>query len=304
MSDNASTDDTEQVVKLASKYSPIRYNRNAKNVGLCPNIVLSTLLAKGQFCWTLGDDDLARPGAVKKVLQVLKKHPEVDYVYVNFSHITVQELRRLASPALSKDLPDDLPLGNEDPTERYVSKWEELIDPKISTTFLASMQPTVTRQSFWSRYSRTLERGEFGSSLDATYPHVKILGSALVGKKAYYIGKPWVVVVEGAREWWGLASMIRLVRLNDVLDFYELMGVDPARIYRCREYLLTSSGPLILQMLTKKSTPGREYFSAPRFFLLYWKYKALWLSIFEAARAYDPPIRYVASVLLRTIRRF
>lgn len=303
VSDNASTDDTEHVVKVATRYSPIRYSRNAKNVGLCRNIVRSVQLAKGVFCWTLGDDDFARPGALKKVVEVLKNYPEVDYVYVNYSHIGLQELRRLPYPPSSKDLADDLRLDNEDPTERYVSAWEELIDPKINTTFLANMQPSVTRRSFWSKYSGTLELGELGSSLDATYPHARVLGSTLVGKRAYYIGKPLFVVVDGAREWWDLVTVIRLLRLNDVLDFYERMGVDPARINRCREYLLKSSGPWLLQVLTGKSTAGREYFSAPRYFLHYWKYKTLWLSIFETARTYDPPICYVASALLRAVRR-
>jgi len=41
VSGNASTDEIEQVVKLASEYSRIQYDRKAENIGSGPNIIVS-----------------------------------------------------------------------------------------------------------------------------------------------------------------------------------------------------------------------------------------------------------------------
>src|SRR4030095_6701459 len=62
ISDNASSDHTPQVVADAHVLGPLQYSRNSSNLGIVGNLItLTSELARGEFVWGLGDDDLLRP---------------------------------------------------------------------------------------------------------------------------------------------------------------------------------------------------------------------------------------------------
>lgn len=72
VSDNASVDDTQQVVEGAiASGLPVRYLRNAENIGSDANIAQCFNLARGNFVLILGDDDLFVDGALSALLERL-----------------------------------------------------------------------------------------------------------------------------------------------------------------------------------------------------------------------------------------
>lgn len=74
ISDNASPDDTELVVKtFISNGLAIRYIRNDKNIGSDANIAQCFNLASGNFVLILGDDDLFVDNALSNLLANLSK---------------------------------------------------------------------------------------------------------------------------------------------------------------------------------------------------------------------------------------
>lgn len=58
VSDNASTDDTPDVVASVQADLPLKYSRNPTNLGVAANIDAVVGLAAGTYCWIVGDDDL------------------------------------------------------------------------------------------------------------------------------------------------------------------------------------------------------------------------------------------------------
>lgn len=75
VSDNASTDDTEQVVsEYARHFERLRYIRQDTNRGLDRNFDRVVELAHGEYCWLMTDDDLLMPGAVARVLEALRRN--------------------------------------------------------------------------------------------------------------------------------------------------------------------------------------------------------------------------------------
>ncbi len=65
VSDNASTDGTEAIVRgLEGGSVPVRYFRLPENRGADFNYLEVVRRATGRFCWLLGSDDWAAPGAV------------------------------------------------------------------------------------------------------------------------------------------------------------------------------------------------------------------------------------------------
>lgn len=70
--DGASSDDTEQVVgEYTRRWPCLRYCRQNVNGGLDKDYDLSVELARGEYCWLMGDDDLFKDGALSTVLTAL-----------------------------------------------------------------------------------------------------------------------------------------------------------------------------------------------------------------------------------------
>jgi len=84
ISDNASTDQTPEIIReYQQKYSFIKYFWNTENLGPDSNFDLAVRRSAGEFVWLFSDDDQLKPEAIKKVLDVLKNHPELTAIFVN-----------------------------------------------------------------------------------------------------------------------------------------------------------------------------------------------------------------------------
>jgi len=88
ISDNASTDQTPEIIKeYQNKYPFIKYFRNEENVGADRNYDLAVKTAKGKFVWLFSDDDKIRDGGIKKVIEVINKYPNIAAIFVNCEHV-------------------------------------------------------------------------------------------------------------------------------------------------------------------------------------------------------------------------
>jgi len=267
VSDNCSTDNTQEIVERAREWGPIRYYRNTQNEGAARNILrLTNELASGEFAWILCDDDLVRPDGVGSVLTVLKAYPDVDYIFVNVSPKHHNERHALSGLISGADFPELLPTKARNLEDRYVERWEEMIDPDIDEVFLGSAMCSVFRLSCWMEHQLELDiNDEVFSSLDQTYPHAVILAHTMRGRKAYYIGYPHIITFFGKQEWLGYLPLIITVRLQELLDLYRHLGIEKERVERCRQFLLSYSIGSLQAILRDPNTPGRRYFSLCKF---------------------------------------
>jgi glycosyltransferase involved in cell wall biosynthesis len=79
--DNASTDNTDEVLAHFSGDSRLRYFKNATNIGLAPNHNRGLELARGRYILFVSADDRLLPGHLRRSLDYLEEHPDVDMVY-------------------------------------------------------------------------------------------------------------------------------------------------------------------------------------------------------------------------------
>ena len=80
--DGGSTDETSQIVgERATRSGCIRYFKQSHNSGIDADYDKAVQLARGEYCWLMTDDDLMKPGAISKVLSVIKE--DVSLVLVN-----------------------------------------------------------------------------------------------------------------------------------------------------------------------------------------------------------------------------
>ena len=86
VSDNASTDDTPQVIAALQAAFPqvcLRSHRQAQNTGPDANIYEVVKLARGEFAYILSDDDILLPGAIATLIELIKSHPDLDAFALN-----------------------------------------------------------------------------------------------------------------------------------------------------------------------------------------------------------------------------
>ncbi|MGK6316178.1 glycosyltransferase family 2 protein [Neorhizobium sp. DT-125] len=78
ISDNASTDDTGEVVReFIDRGAPIRYFKGVENVGMIPNMNSAFRLGRGEYLLYLADDDRLIPEEVANIVDYLDENKEV-----------------------------------------------------------------------------------------------------------------------------------------------------------------------------------------------------------------------------------
>ena len=91
ISDNASTDATSKIAQAyESKYDNVYYSRNIENLGYDRNFEMCFQKSISDYVWLLGDDDIIRPGAIQRVLDILERHSNLGFIYVNYAIVNRQ----------------------------------------------------------------------------------------------------------------------------------------------------------------------------------------------------------------------
>lgn len=114
ISDNASTDDTEDVCReLARSDGRIAYHRQATNIGLLNNFRYVIGAAEGRYFRWIGDDDRLEPGFVSRCLQVFAEDPRLILVTTAISYTGPDGGAQAVEYHGSA-------LASDDPVERFV----------------------------------------------------------------------------------------------------------------------------------------------------------------------------------------
>lgn len=114
ISDNASTDDTEEVCReLARSDRRIAYHRQAENIGLLNNFEYVIRAAHGDFFRWIGDDDRLEPTFVGRCLQEFAADPRLLLVTTGIAYTGPDGVTESAGY-------DGTGLGSDDPADRLV----------------------------------------------------------------------------------------------------------------------------------------------------------------------------------------
>jgi len=88
--DDSTNDETKVLVDSFSKNIPIKFFHRAKE-GVDKALLFLLEQAKGEFVWWIGDDDVS-PDAIKKVLGVINREKEINFIWANYWIFNVKEL--------------------------------------------------------------------------------------------------------------------------------------------------------------------------------------------------------------------
>ncbi len=160
ISDNGSTDETQAVLApYLEKYPNILYSRHPVNQGADRNYMRVISLARGEYCWFLGSDDVLEPGSIAKILKAIETDPELSGLSVNV---------RAYDFKLTK------PVYVQPPTiyreNQTFSDWKRCFEGLF--TYWGYISGQVFKRKLWERALGQLEPERF---LNA-YVHVYIIG--------------------------------------------------------------------------------------------------------------------------------
>jgi glycosyltransferase involved in cell wall biosynthesis len=282
ISDNRSTDETEEVVRHAQSAIEIKYHKNTSNLGIPRNFLNVVSMADGDFVWLIGDDDLLMPNAISDLYQLLDGHPGVDFFYVNSYHLTTEYLDRYPAPFDTANLPAKMQPFSDWKTPGEL-KFLDLIDPKISFDFLGGMFLSVFRKSLWDRNVGVLNSDAIVDSrtfshFDNTFPHVKIFANAFAASRAYFNDKPLNVCLTGAREWSPMYPFIHSVRLVEALDEYRRNGLPYWRYVYCKNFALNNFMSDFANMFLARDVSGYRFIKPVRLLADYCLYPNFYMS--------------------------
>lgn len=88
--DDSSNDETEKIVKDNSSLVNIRYFKG-KKLGFDRAVMFLLENANGDYVWFWGDNDVMTPGTASHIISLLKKYPEISFIWPNFKVVGYEE---------------------------------------------------------------------------------------------------------------------------------------------------------------------------------------------------------------------
>lgn len=270
VSDNNSSDETEDIVNSYSTKLSIKYKKNDTNVGLAKNILNVVEMAKGEFVWILGDDELILKNSFERLNNIFNNNPEIDFIYTNAYNLSKEFLDKYDSPFDTNYLPKKM--------DRF-SKWDKdhetmflkLINPKISFDYLGGIFLSVFRRDKWMQNLSCINTDQIRvdnsfSDLDNTFPHIKIFANSFNNSRAYFNSEPLVVCINNLREWLEFYPFIRSIILVDALKEYRKNGLSYLNYIICKNAILANFLSDLGFILLNKNISGYKYLNKKKNF--------------------------------------
>lgn len=227
--DNASTDNTEEVVAPYLGRSDFRYRRNPVNVGMLGNLRVTASRARGRYVWILGDDDLLKPGGVERVISAIRDNPGIGLVYLNYAYTREED------PAAVGDL------------EAFLENAPAIVEPGPDVTAPIREICTASENVFTAIYCLAFRRdhalraynqdvdGKPFASLLTCIPTTYYVLNYMMDAQACWLGQPQLVVNMNV-SWIKYAPLWVLERVPEVWDLAERLGADPDAVDRWRAH--------------------------------------------------------------------
>jgi abequosyltransferase len=259
--DGASTDNTEEVVRLYQERFPrLRYFRQETNLGIDRDFTKAVDLAHGDYCWLFCDDDLFKAGAIRVVLEAIKN----DYALIvadsevwnaDLSQLLQSKRTRLETDKIYKSTENHLLLGD-------------------AGDYLSFIGGVIIKRQLWA--TREKER-YFGSC----FIHMGVIFQRPLPGDALVIAEPLISIRYGKASWLGKSFEIFMFNWPGLIwSFADFPDSAKSRVCSKEPW---RSFKTLLHLRAKGSYTKREYRE-----LLKPRLESRWARLVSKACAYFP----------------
>lgn len=228
VSDNASTDETLEVVSAAEGRLPLRFIQQSENVGALRNIQSVMRAAKGTYAIYLADDDRLQTDGIISAIALLDGNPDASALYAPWT-LHDLHLDRAGSQFYQQPVDVTIPQGS------YAKMLTHVIDYKVfseisivRTEVLKRINPQANDLAFWA-FTIPCEYLGFGDVIYAATPFYISITRHFEGDNRAQLG---TIEVQSAWDKYrgGLEYMLGLARqhggLENIADTQEkILGI-------------------------------------------------------------------------------
>lgn len=263
VSDNCSSDDTESVVRRhLDAGAPVRYVRNAENVGPDRNFVQCFRLATGRYFLLLGDDDVLLEGGLRKLLNVLSEGESgiVHLKSYSFHHdFRTERPRHPASGDVTV----------------YTDRHAFTARVNVMFTFISG-----------NVVDRALAGGGPApeSFLDTNMVQLAWVLTALIGSGRHVYLDDYVIAAKADNTGGYRLCQAFGVNMNRVFDSFVAQGADPALFKTINEIVLRTFFPNYIVSLRKEGSDFGEENYYETLHPVYKDYPLFWTMVWPAIR--------------------
>jgi len=210
VSDNASTDNTEELIqRYQKKYSRITYFRWDSNQGADRNYLKAVELAKGEYCWLMGSDDALMAGAIERMLGEIRAGYDIylcNRVRCDFSLAPIDKQYWLGADA------DDrvFNFANDKEASEYLRSANSL------GALFSYLSTIIVKNSAWRRIPFDM------SFIGTAYSHVYILMSLIADKSELKYIKDALVLCRGGNDSFATEGGVKRFLID--LDGYDKLA--------------------------------------------------------------------------------
>ena len=280
ISDNASNYNVKKIIKPFEKKLNIRLNRNKRNLGYAVNLLKSVSMAKGEFAWCIGDDDLLVPKALKKINSLLLKNKNIDFYYINSFHLNNNYLNKFKKPFDTNNLPIGMDRLSPKKNSQRLKFWD-LIDYNVSFDFMAGNFVNIFRRKMWADNVHVLDKKSINDKNSIlSLLHLKIHANAFKKSLCYFHAEPLSVNLYGVREWRLLYPFIETFKLSESLDYYRSRGLNFFKYIYCKNYTLRNFASNLTKTIIGGKATGIHFLNFNKHIFQNLLYPNVYLSIF------------------------
>lgn len=179
--DGGSKDNTTEVIRsYQKKYSRLNYCRQDSPNGVDQDFCRAVELAQGDYCWLMSDDDILKQGAIKAVLNEIKK---------NYGLIIVNAEVRETS--LNNVLETKILRFDADRKYRPVDSEKFFVDVARYLSFIGCV---VIKRKLWNEREK---KKYFGTE----FIHMGVIFQSLLTEDAAVIAQPYIAIRAGNAQW-------------------------------------------------------------------------------------------------------
>lgn len=255
--DNASPDLVADIFSKYQGHKQISVYHNTGNIGMLGNLPQTVSLARGEYIWLIGDDDIIHKGSLEKVIDIIQSK-EPDLINMNYAH--TNDLKPPEKEMLKQYLKTATVIcsgsTSHKGTVKEVSSYNE--------NFYTAIYSFVAKRNFaWRIYSQDTSGQPF-SSLQTCVPTTKYILSNMMEAQAYWESEPLITVNLNV-SWGQYAPLWILERIPEVYDLAELNGISMKEVDKWRKHTLQSALTFLDIIYTSKTPELYSQFNIIRF---------------------------------------
>jgi len=195
--DDGSTSETAKAVKrFIVKYPKlnISFYRNNINQGFDKTILSIVDKAKGEFCWFMSDDDLPKKQSITKILEIIKRYPNLSLIHMNYSRFD-NNLKKITSKQMVGSINKDIVFKN---AEKFFFKKINDSYFNFLGTNVITMSTDVINKKMWKDASVGINK-----FIGYNFIHCFVIAKMIRENPfIYYVGKPNVQYLSNNHRIW------------------------------------------------------------------------------------------------------